>query len=311
MKNKKEAISICPKELEPIFKAVNKLPEDLERFESDLSELSEKFNKEHLQIIQNHGNRTIYGYDPLEKDWLKLSKKYDWKLRQIITPELANLIKVTVDRNGFQNVRFRLRRLVNEKKTLRDIVRAYRIWDIGYNRQPYGTHAALFNSDTEDYSHEKKLLLQLKPTFNLSKALSAFGFNEDTSLELLSFHVLEILTRNQFPIERIKICPICKNIFWAKRTDSSACSDNHVNTFNQSKTRIRKRINELNKKLEDESKELETIREKLEKLQNYKLPIPALVAAQENLFNEQMKKLDKLNNKLHATQLRYGELLNI
>lgn len=272
MKTETNNISICPNELKTIFKSVNELPHDLKKFEDDLNELLGQYNKEYLKTIRAPDNKLNYSDELLQKDLLKVRLRYDKKLRQIITPKLADLINMTVERNGFQNVRFRLCRLINEKLTLLNIIGSFRVWDVGYNRQ-----------------------MILKPPFNLDKALSGYSFNEDTSLELLSFEVLRILTKDKLPIERIRICRACrKNIFWAKRSDSPTCSSRCSNTFNKKKSGIKKRISELNKNINSASAQFEKQKTKF--------------GFEHSSVQKQMELLDKLQNKLQTEQIKYGTL---
>jgi len=56
-----------------------------------------------------------------------------------------------------------------------------------------------------------------------------------------------IFELEDIPPERIRKCPICQNIFWAKRIDSPTCSERCLNTFNGRNTRIRKLENEIKK----------------------------------------------------------------
>lgn len=270
MKIKSDDISICPNKLKPILKAVNQLPKDLKKFEDDLNELSGRYDKEYLKTISNHDNKLNYDNELLQNDWLKLRSIFCNKLRQIITPKLADLINMTEGGNSFENARLRLRRLINEKTTLLNIIGSFQVWNVGYNRQ-----------------------MILKPTFNLDKSLSAYSFNEDTSLELLSFEVLEILTTNKIPIDRIRICRACrKNIFWAKRSDSPTCSSKCSNTFNTRKTRINKRINAIKETLDNELKELEKQKVSL--------------GSEHPTVNKQMGILNKLYNKLDKERLKNG-----
>jgi len=274
----KRKISECPKELEDLIDSVNLVPGDLEKFESDLLELSKQFNTE------------LYGKDnPTKTRMAKLLSEYGKKIRNLISPELEKRIKYTVEQNGFENVVFQLRRLVNERIMFRDIIQAFRMWDIDYNRQPYGIDAELFKLFTKDFDYDRQLVL--KPTFNFSKALSAFSFNQDTSIELLSFRVLEILTRDKIPIERLRICPICKDIFWAKRIEAKTCSKRRCsNNFHQRKLRIK----EYEKRLDKEFKNLKKLQSSL--------------SPKNSLITQQRERVNKLLQKIKKEKMKNGNL---
>ena len=100
----------------------------------------------------------------------------------------------------------------------------------------------------------------------------------------------EVFDKQDIPPERIRKCPVCQNIFWAKRLESPDCSDSHVNTFNAWKTRIRKSEADLNKETE-----------KLEKLQSKFKP-------EHPLIQQQREKITKLSGKIQRRKNKYGTL---
>ena len=268
MKNKKDT-SICPAELKPILKAINELPQDLKKFEDDFNELSAQYDKEYLQIIQKHGNRVVVGYEPLEKDLLELQFISGKMLRRIITPKLADLLNMTVKKNSFENARLRLRNLIREKNTLLRIIYAF--------------------------NHSQSLTIKgmtVYKSFEFETPVYTFSFNEDTTLELSNIEILDIITKDKIPIKRIRICRACPNIFWAKRSDSPTCTSRCLNTFNKRKSEIKKRMNTLTNILDSEFKKFEKQK--------------AGLGFNHPLVSEQIKKLDKIQNKLEREKLKYG-----
>jgi hypothetical protein len=269
MKYKKK--SEIPEELQNIIDAVNLLPQDLESFEKNINELYVQFDREYLEAIKRHDNRIRFGYEPLENDWAKIQLKYNEKLCQIVKSNLLRAINYEPERNSFQNAVLRLRRLINEKQTLLTIVDAYRTWNFSYDRQTI-----------------------YPPDFNFKKPLIAFSFNPDSTIKFTSFEILELLKINNIPIDRIRICQICRNIFWAKRIESPTCSKRCSNTFNGRKTRIKQRAE---KYLQQYNEQLE----KLEKLKTSFNPDHPLIQKQKKLLNNLLTKLDK-------EKLKYGTL---
>lgn len=99
-----------------------------------------------------------------------------------------------------------------------------------------------------------------------------------------------ILQKEAIPVFRIRICPVCQRFFWAKRLESPACSETHVNTFNAWKTRIRKSEAELDKEIKN-----------LEKLKSNLSP-------ENSLIRQQNQKVIKLSEKIQRRKKKYGTL---
>jgi hypothetical protein len=270
MKNKKDT-SFCPDELRPLFKMVNKLPQDLNKFENDLNQIYTRGFAEFQKAGQPDTKNLGLFYAPNEVDSIRVQSKHCKLLRQQIPPELAAFYNEFFESNDFFNALFQLRLLINEKRTLLTIIQSFQGWDKGYNRQ-----------------------LIPQPTFNLEVPLSAFSFNEDTSLALLSFRVLEILTKDKIPIKRIRICRACKNIFWAKRSDSPTCSKKCLNTFNKRKSR---NIQQGEKYIKQYNEGVENLK-KLKKEQN----------GNPSLIQKQIAQLDNLRFKLEMLRREYVTL---
>jgi hypothetical protein len=226
----------------------------------------------------------LEGLQKFETELNELNNQFDLKkFNQLVSPELAKEIKYTVKRNGFKNVKFQLDRLVNEKRILLEIINFFKIWEQDTNPAAF-VDSELFNLDTGDISNNP---LSFNPYSNFSKATSAFTFNKDTSLQLLSFRVLDILTRKGFPVARIRICPICQKIFWAQRVESPACSK-HISAVNSGKTRIREALEEFQQQ-----------REKLKKLNSQ-------FGQEHPLFLKQLELVKKLHNKIQEKVKKYG-----
>lgn len=179
MRNYKK-LSICPKQLKPIRDLVNQLPQDLKKFESDLTEMNLEFNRE----IEN----SMEKYD-------EMRSRFSNRLYKRISPKLKKYLH-EIKAQGFINELIQLQILINEKITLETIIKSFEAFKS-------------FNNPNQ--------------TFVFDKSIAAFGFNSDSTIQLSSFRIIEILTKNKIPIERVRICPMCKEFYWAKRLDSKTC----------------------------------------------------------------------------------------
>ena len=211
-KRERSIVSKCPDDLGNIIDAVNLLPNDLDKFERELIEVDRPY------------------FDP-------------YKFRELVPIELEEQIKRPGLPFTFPNLQFRLRRLVNEKRILKDIILAFQTWHVDFDRQGQTIIPKQWGLETDDVNLNNQLTL--RPSFTLTRPPSAFNFRDDTSLELLSFRVLEILTRDKLPVERIRECRVCHKIFWAKRKESPTCSEGCLRTDNARRTRIKKLISEF------------------------------------------------------------------
>ena len=91
--------------------------------------------------------------------------------------------------------------------------------------------------------------------------------------------------------ERLRICPICDEVFWAKRIETSTCSKKKCsNNFHQRKLRIA-----------DYEKRFDEALEVYKKLE-------ANLSPENSLVEKEAKKVNKLIEKLNREKLRNGTL---
>lgn len=158
----------------------------------------------------------------------KINNSLEEKIKKL-HPELANDIFISISDEGFINQKFQIERLINEKKTLRAVIQNYKEF-IGFNNP--------------------------QATFMLDKALTTIGFNQDSTIQFASFRILDILSRNKIPIKRLGICPICDEVFWAKRENAPTCIKRQCsNNFHQRKRRINEYQQRLDKKVRNLKKQ--------------------------------------------------------
>lgn len=203
MPRKYKKLSECPKDLNELIKVINLLPKNLSEFIKKKGILESEFRDEAQQVYAGiKSDRSLTDNPFLLFDTLALQAKYRDKLGALLSAEFIRAINFGIEPFSFQNATFSLTILINEKMTLLHIIESFNIWDIDFNRQ-----------------------LDHKPDFNFDKAIAAYSFNEDTSLQFTSFKIIDILTKHKIPIERVRKCPICNNIFWAKKLNAETCGE--------------------------------------------------------------------------------------
>lgn len=130
----------------------------------------------------------------------------------------------------------------------------------------------------------------------------SFRINENGKI---TFHSDLIDALEGADAKRLRTCPICKNVFWAKRIEAKTCPEKQCsNNFHQRKRRIKN----YEERLGQDTEQLEKDQRKLEKLQSYKSPVPALIAAQEKLVGEQTVEFNKLSEKINVEKMKNGNL---
>ncbi len=249
-----DKISEGSPELNKLIEKINLLPKDWQKFELDSGNLIKQWESE----IREAGAK-----DKVLPPTFSLN--YGKKFRQLISPELAERMNRKPEEKGLINAQFELRVLYGQNLALRNIINIFQQF--------------------KEYNNPEV-------TFMLNKPLQTIGFNPDTTVNLTGFEVIEILKRNNIPVERVRVCPVekCQKIFWAKRTESPACSDSHVIAVNAGKTRIRKNIDDFHKQ-----------REKLKKLDStFSREHPSVL--------KQLELVKKLHKKIQEKVKKYGTL---
>lgn len=257
-----DKISKGSTELNELIEKINLLPKDWEKFMQDSGKLIKQFESEIYTAMRKKGIGTVFywQYSELCPD---VVLTYSKKFRQLISPKLVERMKSKPEIEGLINSQFELCVLYDQNLALRNIINIFQQFK-GFNNP--------------------------EQTFILNKPLQTIGFNPDTTLNLIGFRVIEILKRNNIPVERVRICPICQDIFWAKRSESPACSDSHVIAVNAGKTRNRKNLEDFHKQ-----------REKLKKLDSK-------FSREHPLVLKQLELVKKLHNKIQEKVQKYGTL---
>lgn len=136
--------------------------------------------------------------------------------------------------------------LVAEKEILDEILGAYKTWDEKYERNflPHSPRVKMRDEEEDQMIHRANGLT-LGPAFQFSRNVSRFSFRPDTSIELRDYEIVRLLTTGRVPIDRMRKCRVCSEIFWAKRIDAATCSRPCLNSDNQRRTRLRKMLDQL------------------------------------------------------------------
>lgn len=248
-------------ELNDLIKKINLLPKDWEKFLRESRVFIETLDLKLLSEMEKQGISILPCSKYLElcpDDVLIFNEKF-----RRLAPKLIERMGLNLETDGLENAQFQIRVLYEQNLALRNIINIFQQFK-GFNNP--------------------------EQSFVLNKPLQTIGFNADTTLNLVGFRVIEILTSNKIPIERVRICPICQDIFWAKRTESPACSDPHVIAVNAGKTRNRKNLEEFQKQ-----------REKLKKLDSK-------FGREHPLVLRQVELVKKLHNKIQEKVKKYGNL---
>lgn len=247
-----DKISEGSPELNKLIEKINLLPKDWQKFELDSGKLIKQWEAE----IREAGAKD----EILPPDFFS---NYAKKFHNLIAPKLAEKMNRKPEEKGLVNAQRELRVLYEQNLALRNIINIFQQF--------------------KEYNNPEQ-------SFMLNKPLQTIVFNPDTTLNLIGSEVIEILKRNNIPIERVRICPICQDIFWAKRSESPACSDSHVIAVNTGKTRIRKNLDDFRKQ-----------REKLKKLHSK-------FSQEHHLVLKQLELVKKLHNKIQEKVKKYGNL---
>ena len=147
------------------------------------------------------------------------------------------------------------------------------------------------------YGNEKKSIAF--PSYEMDLSSYAQFRIVENKIDFVPSKIIELL--QDVDARRLKICPICDEVFWAKRIEAKTCSKRRCkNNFHQRNRRIKEYESRLHKPLE----ELEAHRAKLEKLRACAMPVPGLIVNQEKLIDEQTKKINKILGKINVEKMK-------
>jgi hypothetical protein len=257
-------ISTGSAEFNDLLELINLLPKDWETFERESRNLIKQWETEILKEMRKVGKHTVF-YWEYSQLFPGLTAKYSSRFRQLIAPKLAEEMNRKPEEMGLENAKFELQVLYEQKLALKNIIQLFQ----------------MFKKSNDPYQ-----------TFRLDKPLKTIGFHEDTTIDLIGFRVIETLKRNNIPIERVRECPVCEDIFWVKRIEKNSdfipyCSESCGNTFNTRRTRVRKLEKEFEQQLE-----------KLRKLQTSSAP--------NELITKQNEQVIKIAEKINQRKIKYG-----
>ncbi len=263
---KNEAVRVCPESLGRIIEGVNNLPVDIEEIQKRLVELAkEVINSDYESVLAN-----IESYRA-EIVKLKLKKQ----VLDYLIGEMPGAIILGLVAQNFNE-------LILAEPVLQGIAEINQ-----EEKEQYGKNA---------FSRTPHNLIYSALAFN--QGLGGIRFSATLKLSGGSFirpnlsGLPLVFESENIPPERIRKCPVCQKIFWAKRIESPACSK-HVSAFNSRKTRNKTILKELEASLE---KQLNT----LKKYQS--------LSPEHNVITKTKEKISKLTKKIERRKSEYGTL---
>ncbi len=287
---KSENVSECPADLARIITIVNKLPEDGTDLLFQVAKLSEDFKNEvhgpnarrvRIPKYDEAEMRATFIEDPRlpMREYFKVLRRmetcqpeYYRKLLEIVPTALHQDFNLLL---GFQFTLAieELKSWISERSVLFALVRGYR-------------HTLIFR---ESSGFNRGLL-----RFPLPGVF--FGFEENDLIVFPGTGSLTLLNTNTKLIRRIRECPICNCLYWAKRlggkrNESSTCQAKRCSdNFHQRKRRIR----ELEEALRREQKTLTRFSKGL--------------SPSNSLLTDQQLIVSRLEKKIEEEKKRNGDL---
>ncbi len=251
-----EAVRKCPESLRRIIAAVNRLPENTDEILERLIKLAR--DVENADFEEIHANIESYK-----------AKIYNLKLEKEVLDYLIGEMPGAII---FGLVAQNFNELILAKPVLQGIAEINRKEIEQYGKRAFTETP--FNKLVNSYAFQEKMRgIRFSVPLDLINGCVRPAFS---GLPL-------IFQKEDIPLARIRICPVCKSIFWAKRIDSPTCSEKCLNTFNQRNTRIRK------------------LEKELEKLQTNSNSSSAAMRLKE-------EKTNKLQKKINQRKKKYGTL---
>jgi hypothetical protein len=258
----------CPSELEEIIELVNSLPKNVL---SVYKNLKEKYESEEQYLIEQ---TQINPNDiDIKMDLTHLPRKYEKEIKSLFSENIYFYVKGVLEFQ-FSEINFG----VGFDSILEPLDKLFELMKIKWLL----TQIAELTSLEFDVLHTATELI-FQPIIN-------FGVDENGNIKPATNPLVEIFNKKNIPLERIRLCPICKDIFWALKvsqdnvekkykSDSITCSPPCSNTRRGAK----KRIKDYKKRLAEETA-------KLEKLQLKNL------MSDNDLISEQKEKIKKAEN---------------
>ncbi len=249
MKYKK--IAETPNGLEELLLLLNQLPKsvgELERLASDLVGISEQLNSAILELwgtqCEHPGK---FDHSAFARASLRLRKRAISKITSQIGHDLAVGLNLGSQSHPYYDAPFYVRTLVQKKLALLHILQCFE----------------MRNNDAVRYAE-----LRRKITFHFVQPPTWFQFNTDTTIEITEFDIFDYLSKNRIPMDRVRLCPVCNEIYWVKRKGAPVCKSRKCsNAFHQRVAR-RKVVME---QLDDELRKLKSIKAHLGETSNSNL----------------------------------------
>ncbi|HMS41119.1 MAG TPA: hypothetical protein PKE69_12890 [Pyrinomonadaceae bacterium] len=238
---KYKKISDCPPGLEKLLNFINLLPPDLDSFLKKLSELEEKDPK----------------LGEVETVFIKYANQLDFRLRKILTSKYGDfwifwrkeLVECNLDKKALlflitsvnsaetqKNKRAfaKLDNFLKLKASIDEKIEHFNVLDFGNDESEADWQEIIRRISDEDLKSliensptkaEFELAMRANALLNesLANLKSHLFVNEKGFLDLSVSGLGEIVKKEKIKFDRIRICPICNFLFWAKKKNSETC----------------------------------------------------------------------------------------
>lgn len=202
-----EKVAEYPDDLKKLIKAINSLPKKIEAF----------YSKIHVEFVVEMSRILTKGYDNengMEKDLAQLQAECDQMLQNLLPKDVsAYILKPTEDLDLIKNPA-QINPALNRLFELMSLEHLF---------------IHLVKNNPFDF---------VNYTF---RPVVDFAIDADGNIKPVMSSGVELFNRYNIKLERIRICPICEDIYFAKRDDQPACSTQHAGTLRQKKFQSKKK----------------------------------------------------------------------
>lgn len=247
----KEVIK-CPDDFKRIIELINSLPKDVYL---TYSELKKDFDNEKTSLAERQKTDRQARFD-----LFSLPYKYNEKIKQLFS-ESINYYVIGIFETDFDN-------LIFNQGTFAQLEPLEKLLELIALKNLLSQIAKLTLREFDVAHPDTRLTFQ---------PLISFGLDENGCVKPFANPLLEIFQRYNLSLKRIRLCPICKDIFWAGRIDAPTCQKKRCSdNFNKKQQRIREYELTLNRELKT--------------LKQWKLQL----SRGNSLINQQKKKVESL-----------------
>jgi len=267
---KNEYARECPKPFQKLINLVNSLPGNADLI---YSELKSEYDKEEKSLLEDQATFEA------RMDLLSLPSKYEKKIEQLFPRKIFYYVIDILEQD--------LERLTPYSGYVATLKPLEKLFELITIRNLLMQMAKLTLREFNTFHSAPSLTL--RPLIN-------FGLDTNGCIKSRVNPMVEIFERYDLPIERIRLCPICENIFWLKRIESPNKTTNTCQKKCSNNFRRRKRqIDIWEEKLEREIWKLEKLRATV-----------APINPNSKLLIEQKNRVEKIQINIYEAKIKNG-----